>query len=56
MRFRDGYEPHGDTPYEITPELTQGSYFENLTAHSAAGAGNGELYSCLRAIGRDATI
>ena len=21
MRIRDGYEPHGNAPYEITPEL-----------------------------------
>ena len=41
MRFRDGYEPHGDTPYEITPELTQGSYFEDLTAHSQREEGIG---------------
>jgi len=34
MRFRDGYEPHGDSPYQLTPELAQGSYFENLTGRS----------------------
>ncbi len=34
MRFRDGYEPHGDEPYRIAPELAQGSYFENLTGRS----------------------
>jgi hypothetical protein len=34
MRFRDGYEPHGDEPYQVTPELAQGSYFENLTGRS----------------------
>ena len=44
VRFRDGYEPHGDTPYEITPELAQGSYFENLTAHSERQQGTATLY------------
>ena len=44
VRFRDGYEPHGESPYEITPELTQGSYFENLTAHSQREQGTANLY------------
>ena len=33
-RFRDGYEPHGDAPFELTPELAAGSYFEGLLSHS----------------------
>lgn len=33
-RFRDGYDPHGQTPYELTPELAQGSYFETALSHS----------------------
>src|SRR5208337_2269652 len=32
VRFSDGYEPHGDRPFQITPELFQGSYFENLAS------------------------
>jgi hypothetical protein len=44
MRFRDGYEPHGDVPYEITPELAQGSYFENLTGRSQRVEGTATLY------------
>jgi hypothetical protein len=44
VRFRDGYEPHGNTPYEITPELTQGSYFENLTGHSQREQATATLY------------
>ena len=44
VRFRDGYEPHGDSPYEITPELAQGSYFENLTSHSQREQGTATLY------------
>ena len=34
IRFRDGYEPYGDTPFELTPELSQGSYFESALSHS----------------------
>jgi hypothetical protein len=44
VRFRDGYKPHGDSPYEITPEMTQGSYFEDLTAHSEREQGTATLY------------
>jgi hypothetical protein len=44
VRFRDGYEPHGESPYQITPELTQGSYFEDLTAHSQREQGTANLY------------
>jgi len=44
VRFRDGYEPHGDSPYAITPELTQGSYFENAIAHSEREQGTATLY------------
>ncbi|MGA3011139.1 MAG: carboxypeptidase regulatory-like domain-containing protein [Terracidiphilus sp.] len=43
-RIRDGYEPHGDTPYEITPELPEGSYFENLTGRSQRTEGTATLY------------
>lgn len=44
MRIRDGYEPHGNTAYEITPELPSGSYFENLTGHSQRVEGTATLY------------
>ncbi|MGA7339127.1 MAG: hypothetical protein WBE72_06230 [Terracidiphilus sp.] len=44
MRFRDGYEPHGDAPFEFTPELSQGSYFENLTGRSQRVEGTATLY------------
>ena len=43
-RFRDGYEPHGDLPYQITPAVSQGSYFENLTGHSQRVEGTAALY------------
>jgi hypothetical protein len=44
VRISDGYEPHGNTPFEITPELSEGSYFENLTGHSQRIEGNAVLY------------
>lgn len=44
MRIRDGYEPHGTTPFEITPELSQGSYFENLAGRSQRTEANATLY------------
>ena len=44
VRFRDGYEPHGNSPYELTPELSQGSYFENEVSHSQREEGVARLY------------
>ena len=44
IRVRDGYEPHGSMPYEITPELPSGSYFENETGRSQREQGTAALY------------
>jgi hypothetical protein len=44
LHFRDGYEPHGNSPYELTPELPQGSYFQNLISHSQREEGKATLY------------
>ena len=44
MRFRDGHEPHGSAPYQITPEISHGSYFENLTGRSQRTEANATLY------------
>lgn len=44
LRFRDGYQPHGNAPYALTPELAQGSYFENRTQHSQRVQGTATLY------------
>jgi hypothetical protein len=44
LRFRDGYEPHGNSPYELTPESAQGSYFENEVSHSQREEGTAALY------------
>jgi hypothetical protein len=43
-RIRDGYEPHGNAPYEVTPELPSGSYFESLTGGSERVEGTAVLY------------
>jgi hypothetical protein len=42
--FHDGYEPHGDIPFELTPETAKGSFFENLTGTSQRTEGNAALY------------
>jgi hypothetical protein len=34
-RIRSGSEPRGDTPYQLTPEASEGSFFENLTGTSS---------------------
>lgn len=44
QRIRDGYEPNGNLPYAITPEQTQGSYFETSTGRSQRVEGNAALY------------
>ncbi len=44
LRFRDGHEPHPGGPYEITPEMAVGSYFENLTGRSSRLEGTAALY------------
>lgn len=44
MRVRDGFVPHGDAPFEITPETSKGSYFENLTSHSSRVQEKATLY------------
>ena len=44
MRYRDGYEPHGSAPYEITPETTEGSYFEKLTGRAQRWEGTAAAY------------
>jgi len=47
-RFSDGYEPHGDSPFQITPELFLDSYFENQSSRSQRIEGNAALYTPLR--------
>ena len=44
VRIRDGYDPHGNSAFEITPEYYQGSYFEDLSSHSQRIEGYATLY------------
>src|SRR5215831_17159160 len=44
VRIGDGFEPHGDSPFEITPELYRGSYFQSLSGHSQRIEGNAVYY------------
>ncbi len=44
VRICDGAEPRGDTPYAITPEQAQGSYFQNLKGCSQRPEGVAALY------------
>ena len=44
MRYREGFEPHGDVSYDVTPELPTGSYFENITDRSQRLEGYANLY------------
>jgi hypothetical protein len=44
VRICDGAEPHGDAAFEITPETSEGSYFENLSGCSHRQQGVATLY------------
>ncbi len=44
LRIRDGYEPHGNSPYTLTPETAEGSYFQNLTGTSQREEGSATLF------------
>ena len=44
VRIRDGFEPHGNTPYAITPEIAEGSNFQSQTGRSQRLEGNAALY------------
>src|SRR6202012_3921150 len=43
-RIRNGTEPHGDTPFEVTPETYKGSFFEAATSTSRRVQGTAALY------------
>jgi hypothetical protein len=34
LRYREGFEPHGNIPFDLTPEQSTGSDFENTTTRS----------------------
>ena len=48
MSIHDGYEPHGSSPYQITPELSEGSYFESMSGRSSRLEGTATLYLPLK--------
>jgi hypothetical protein len=43
-RIHSGYQPQGSAPYQLTPETSEGSYFENLTDRSSRIQESGALY------------
>lgn len=44
VHIHDEFDPHGNTPFQITPEFYEGSYFERLTSHSQRIQANTTLY------------
>ncbi len=44
LSIRDGLEPHGSSAYQLTPEISEGSYFESMTGRSQRLEGNATLY------------
>jgi hypothetical protein len=44
LRYREGWEPHGSTPFNLTPELPNGSNFETLTTRSQRLEGYADVY------------
>ncbi|WP_109484756.1 TonB-dependent receptor [Occallatibacter savannae] len=44
LSIRDGFVPHPDGPFRITPEIYLGSYFQALTGRSQRVQGNAALY------------
>lgn len=43
-RFHDGYVSHGNAPYQLTPEVSEGSYFDNVTGISQRQEGDATLF------------
>ncbi|MFZ0691709.1 MAG: hypothetical protein WBX06_20195 [Acidobacteriaceae bacterium] len=44
LRYREGWEPHGNTPFDVTPELPSGSNFETQTTRSQRLQGYADIY------------
>lgn len=44
MRYREGWEPHGSSAFDLTPELPTGSNFETQTTHSQRFEGYTDVY------------
>lgn len=44
LRYREGFEPHGATPFNLTPELPSGSNFVTQTTRSRRIEGYSDIY------------
>ena len=44
MRYREGFEPHGSLPFDLTPETQLGSDFDNTTTRSQRVEGYENVY------------
>jgi len=44
LRYRDGFEPHGTIPYDLTPDVATGSSFETLTTRSQRFQGYADAF------------
>jgi len=44
LRYREGFEPHGNTPFALTPEQSTGSDFDNATTRSERFEGYSDVY------------
>jgi hypothetical protein len=44
LRYREGFEPHGNIPFDLTPEQSQGSDFENTTTRSQRFEAYSDVY------------
>lgn len=44
LRYREGFEPHGNIPYVLTPETSTGSNFDNLSVQSLRFQGYANFY------------
>ncbi len=44
LRYRDGWEPHGTSPYVLTPNVATGSSFETLTTRSQRLQGYSDVF------------
>ena len=48
MRYREGFEPHGTLPFDLTPELPSGSSFENETTRAVRKEGYADAFLSAR--------
>jgi hypothetical protein len=44
LRYREGFEPHGSVPFDLTPEQSMGSDYDNTTTRSQRFEGYSDVY------------